>query len=349
VTAPRHAATRPHFDQLHQFDPHEIIVPERIGLFWPDKAAALGALMKRDGQSDPIKVRLVRGAKGAADHYALVAGLHRLEGAKLAGLDSIQAIEVSSVGEAELLLIEASENIHRRDFGPIERALFIKALAVAAEKQAQNNREGVSPQEMAVRARWEKAKASAASRPDDLAEAEAEIRSVSSATAYGWSDELADSLGLSRASLFRSLKIHRQLVAPFERDLWEALARTALGQKQAAMLDLASIPDAGARRRVMEVIADNIEGDVKSIADAMVLAGVRDAPTRTVADGQTKHLNNAQSNLLRLTSSSWRSFAPTLAESIKPSALIAVRDALTARIRSLTPAELGEGQEDADV
>lgn len=332
MTAPRHPATRPHFDQLHQFDPHAIIVPERIGLFWPDKAAALGALMKRDGQSDPIKVRLVRGKKGGDDHYVLVAGLHRLEGAKLAGLDSIQAIEVSSVGEAELLLIEASENIHRRDFGPIERSLFIRALAVSAEKQAEARRDGQSPQEIAIRARWEKAKASVATRPDDLAEAEAEIRSSNFATAYGWTDDLAKSLGLSRDALFRSLKIHRQLVAPFDRPLWEGLARTALGQKQAAMLDLASVADVGARRRVMEVIADNSDGEVKSIAEAMVLAGVREAPQRSPAEGQSKYLNNAQSNLHRLTSGSWRSFAPTLAESIKPSALVAVRDAIDARI-----------------
>ena len=31
-----------------QLDPNEIEVTERIGLFWPDKAAAIGKLMARD-------------------------------------------------------------------------------------------------------------------------------------------------------------------------------------------------------------------------------------------------------------------------------------------------------------
>jgi ParB family transcriptional regulator, chromosome partitioning protein len=330
-------------------DPASVIVGERIGFFWPDKAAALGALMLRDGQSDAIKVARVRVKDGGADQYRLIAGLHRLEGAKAAGLEAIRAAVTLTANANELLLIEASENIHRRDFGPIERALFIRAIAFAAEQRATAKRDGASPQELAVRARWEKAKASAATRADELAEAEADHTQCQLGTAYGWTEELADSLGMSRAALFRSLKIHRQLVAPFDRDLWEALARSALGQKQAAMLDLASIADMGARRRVMQVIADNVEGDVKSIADAMVLAGVRPAPERNPADGQTKFVNNAQANLQRLTSGSWRSFAPSLVEVIKPSALIAVRDALTARIRSLSPDELGESGGGADV
>lgn len=335
-------APHPYFDNPIALKPAEVIVPERIGLFWPEKASALGALMKRDGQTDPIKVHLrkVKGSKEQA--YFLVAGLHRLEGAKLAGLESIQALVVVTSDASELLMLEASENVHRRDFGPIERALFVRAIAFAAEQRAEKARGGMSPQALGAKERWERARASVATRADDLATLEADYAQCQLGTNYGWSDEVAESLGLSRRALFRALKLHRQLIAPFERDLWEALARTELGQKQAAMLEVASITDVAARRRVMEVIADTSDGEIKTVAEAMVLAGAKEAPVRAPADGQTKFINNAQSNLTRMTAGSQRSFAPTLAESIKPSALLAVREAITARIRLMSPEELGD-------
>lgn len=334
-------APHPYFDNPIALNPAEVIVPERIGLFWPDKAAALGALMARDGQTDPIKVHL-RKAKGSKEEsYFLVAGLHRLEGAKLAGMASIQALVICSGDANELLLLEASENLHRRDFGPIERALFVRAIAFAAEQRADKARGGMSPQLVAAKSRWDKARASVATRADDLAILEADYAESQLATAYGWADATARSLGLSRDALFRSLKLHRQLIAPFERDLWEALARTQLGQKQAPMLEVASITDVGARRRVMEVIADTSDGEIKTVAEAMVLAGAKAAPVRAPAEGQTKFLNNAQSNLTRMTAGSQRSFAPVLADSIKPSALQAVRDAIDARIATLGDDALG--------
>lgn len=64
--------------------PHDVLVGERLGAFWPDKAAAIGQLMAEDGQNEPIKVR-ANGPR-AAKPWTLVAGHHRLEGAMLAGL-----------------------------------------------------------------------------------------------------------------------------------------------------------------------------------------------------------------------------------------------------------------------
>ena len=81
--------------------PDQISVGERLGAFWPDKAAALGKLMAQDGQNEPIKVRST--GPRAAKPWALVAGHHRLEGAKLEGLVLIDAICSGRCGELRLL------------------------------------------------------------------------------------------------------------------------------------------------------------------------------------------------------------------------------------------------------
>lgn len=63
--------------------PSDILIGDRLGAFWPDKAAALGKMMAQDGQIVPIIVR--KSGSRAAAPWTLVAGHHRLEGAKLEG------------------------------------------------------------------------------------------------------------------------------------------------------------------------------------------------------------------------------------------------------------------------
>lgn len=315
-------------ETIIEIDPSTVGYSNRIGLLWPDKVEAMAALMQRDGQNDPIKVRKSQVDGG---DWMLVAGLHRLEGAKLAGL-MVKAIVVD--GDAtQLRLIEASENMHRRDLGPIEKALFVRALADVYEAQFTRDFGGASAQEIGQRKRWEAERGAAQHRPDKLAEIEADHSAATIAGLYGWQKLAADALDMSPRSLRDYLLIHRQIIAPLP-DHYEDLARHPLGQKRANVMKLADIGDLGDRRAVIDCILEWPVGKI-TVEQAMAEVGCADPKGPAPAQGQTKFLNNAAANLDRLSASSWRSWAPTLAEKVKPSALIAVRAALDARIEAL--------------
>ncbi|KTE24426.1 MULTISPECIES: ParB N-terminal domain-containing protein [unclassified Sphingopyxis] len=337
------AATAPYAaTEVFQINPADVRVGERIGLFWPEKAAALGALIARDGQSDPIKVIFNQ----LADQWQLVTGLHRLQGARGLGLQSIDAIEVKGTA-AELLRMEASENLHRRDFGPLERAMFIRALADDAEARWSGDHAGLSAQQIGQVKRWERerAKAPGVVRADQAAAMESEHSAATMSGLYGWQEEVAESLGLSARSIRRSLLIHRQLIAPFERELVDELARTDLGKKQAALFELADIVDEGTRRLVIDTIIGDDAGEIGSVADAMIAAGAKARTEKPRLTGDTKHMNGAQSALSRLSVAGWKSFAPTLVEMVKPSALPVLMAEIEARMAELGDSMIGGEEE----
>ncbi|PAL25514.1 ParB/RepB/Spo0J family partition protein [Sphingopyxis sp. GW247-27LB] len=313
--------------EVFPINPDDVYIPAGIGMFWPEEAAAIGASMKRDGQNDPIKVVFRN------DRWELVAGRHRTHGARAMRLPWIYAIEVKGTA-AELRLIEASENIHRRNFGPIERALFVRAIADDAEARWSEGHDGMTPQQIGQIKRWEKerAKVDGVVRPDDAANMEAEYSSAKLAGLYGWQDEVAETLGLSSRSLQRSLLIHRQLIAPFEPEVWEELARSPHGRNASSLEALCRIKDADARRDTIDLLIDN---PALKVEQALAIVDEQAPQPKVRVTGDTKYMDNAGSNLARLSASGWRSFAPALAESIKPSALLAVRDAIEARIAEL--------------
>ncbi|MCM3419018.1 ParB/RepB/Spo0J family partition protein [Sphingopyxis alaskensis] len=292
--------------------------------------------MARDGQTDPIKVVFHQ------DQWLLVTGLHRLQGARGLNLPWIDAIEVKG-STAELRRLEASENLHRRDFGPLERAMFVRAIADDAELRWAGKHEGMSPQQIGQLRRWEqeRAKAPGVVHPDQAAAMESQHSAAILSGLYGWQEEVAESLGLSARSLRRSLLIHRQLIAPFESELVEALAQTELGQKQAALFDLAAIADDATRRLVIDTIVGDDAGEIRSVADAMVAAGAKARTDKPRLTGDTKWMNGAQGNLARLSASGWKQFAPTLIEMVKPSALPALMEQIEARMLELGDAVLG--------
>lgn len=326
-------------DTIIEIDPNEVRYSNRIGLLWPEKVEAMAALMKRDGQNDPIKVRK-SGIDGS--DWMLVAGLHRLEGAKRAGM-MVKAIVVDG-DEMQLRLIEASENMHRRDLGPIEKALFVRALADVYEAQFTRDFGGASAQEIGARKRWQTERDLAQNGAEKLADLEATHSADTMSGLYGWQESAAEALGMSSRDLRRFLLIHRQIVAPLP-DHYEDLARHPTGQTRKNVQKLAEIVDLDDRRNVIDCILEWPVGKI-TVEQAMAEVGCADPKGPAPAQGQTKFLNNAAANLDRLSASSWRSWAPTLAEKVKPSALIAVRAALDARIEALrTSGDLTENDE----
>lgn len=318
--------------------PADIEVCERIGLFWPAKAEAIGALMARDGQNDPIKVR--KNGPRAAFPWRLVVGHHRLEGARLAGLNAIDAIQLFGTDE-ELRAIEASENIHRRSFAPIERACFVRAIADAAERQMRDQHDGLTQQQIAVRKRWEAVRDRRhidSLDPDKVLEIEAENTGANLAVVYGWSAHVADALGLSERAVFRDLALHRGLIAPFP-DLYADLAKHPIvGENASALREIIAIRDEVKRRLLIEEL---VQYPALTVADAKVRIGIEGARPAS-AEGATKFMNNAGANIARLSLEQQRSWAPELASALKPQALRTVRDALNARL-------IAEGIEKAPV
>lgn len=318
-------------DTIIEIDPNTVGYSNRIGLLWPDKAQAMGALMKRDGQNDPIKVR--KGGKSEAE-WMLVAGLHRNEGAKFEGL-MIKAIVVQGE-ELELRLIEASENMHRRDLGPIEKALFVRALADVYEAQFTRDFGGATAQEIGQRKRWEAERDLVQNGSDKLADIEANHSAATIAGLYGWQDQAASALGMSPRSLRDYLFIHRTIIAPLP-DHYEDLARHPIGQKRKTVMEIAEIGDVDNRREVIDCLLEYPVG--LTIASAKEIVGIKAAALKGKANGQSKFMDNAGSNLDRLSESGWRQFAPRLAAAIKPSALRDVRDAIDARLAEIEGGE----------
>lgn len=314
-------------DTIIEIDPNTVGYNNRIGLLWPDKAQAMGALMKHDGQNDPIKVR--KGGKGEAE-WMLVAGLHRNEGAKIEGL-MVKAAVVD--GDAlQLRLIEASENMHRRDLGPIEKALFVRALADVYEAQFARDFGGASAQEIGQRKRWEAERDLVQNGADKLADIEADHSAATIAGLYGWQDQAASALEMSPRSLRDYLFIHRAIIAPLP-DHYEDLARHPIGEKRKTVMEIAEIGDVEKRRAVIDCLLEYPVG--LTIASAKELVGIKAQAAKVKASGQSKFMDNAGSNLDRLSESGWRQFAPRLAAAIKPSALRDVRDAIDARLAEI--------------
>tara|TARA_R110000868_G_scaffold230335_2_gene483459 strand:+ start:1788 stop:2786 length:999 start_codon:yes stop_codon:yes gene_type:complete len=309
--------------------PDDVLIGERLGAFWPDKAAALGKLMAEDGQNDPIKVR--KSGPRAAKPWTLVAGLHRLEGAKIENLRIIDAIEV--VGdETTLRRIEASENVERGSRSPIERACFVRAIADAAEQRLAGQHGGLSQQQIAIRARWDalKVKAAGIARDDEIAEAEGDYTADILSGVYGWEESVAESLGMTSRTIRRDLALHRAIVAPFPHLYRDLATHPVVGENASALRDIAVVRDEGVRRHVIEALIAN---PAMTVLQAKVKVGIRDdaAPAKS---GATKYIDNASANIRRLSAEQQKSWASSFAEDIKPSALEAFRDALDARIKA---------------
>lgn len=328
-------------------DPSDIMVAPRVGLFWPEKAELLGKMMARDGQHEPIKV--VATPTGENCPYLLVAGHHRLSGARQNGL-KLSAIVVD--GDAiDLLQMEVSENMDRRDFGPIERSMFTRAMADIAERRFMAGHEGMSAQQIGQVKRWQDDRLKVQITDAKAAELEAAASSAIVAGLYGWQEELAENLGRSDRAIRRDLLIYRAVVAPMidpkhphPMQVVHHFARHPLGQSQKALLEIAAIGNERDRIAVVDwILRDDA---IQTVQDAKVRAGLEKAVPKLKAEGQTKFLNNAESNLDRLTASTWRSWAPALVERIKPSALLTMREALDKRIAdAIAKGELQAGDD----
>ncbi len=261
--------------ELIEIAPSDVMIPDRIGFFHEDKAAALGRLMAVDGQRDPIKVARNLPSKAIADVVAegkkpwrLVVGRHRLAGAEMESIP-VFAIEVSGKAE-DLADLEASENLHRRPLGPLERAAFTAALVTAAQERIAREHGDLDQYHLGAKARWQRVK-----HGDETAEQalqhETDDAADKMSAAYGWQESVADALGLDKRTIRRDLTLYRLISQPFP-DLAEALAKhPVVGENGSQLKAIAQVKDEALRRKVIEqLLADHEIG----VEDAKIAAGL---------------------------------------------------------------------------
>lgn len=339
-----------------QIDPDGL---ERIGFFYPAEVEALADVIASDGQQEPIMI--APPAPRAKDRrYRLVYGRHRLAACAALGIEVLA--RVVSGSNNELLRMQTAEQIDRRDMTVLERAAFVGRRAEIVRERALKAAGVESDEALAGKARaandqrWtnlsnageveltpaQEALLAKAPRPEHVAppgnpqppkeEVAADVSAVGGH--YGWRAEVAEEFGLHFKKMDRLLTIYRALIKPFRAEV-EAIAQCRIASNADALLQLAAKHEP-VRQAALKWLAQNPEA--KTAEEALVALGFSTSKGVRAADqleGESKLLTRATSNLERLTPSTWISFAPSLAGMIKPSALVAVRDAIDARIAEL--------------
>lgn len=174
---------------------NEVHVRDRLRPVDENWALRLGEIMLAEGQRTPIEVCRLPGDS----HYTLVSGAHRHAAHLLyPELPPIKAIEVTS-NALDRRSAEVSENLWRKDLAPIERATFIAEL-IAVMKM----KRGLDPDQdgrtVSAQERWQ-----------DAVEEDVDDANATIALAYGWTDEVAEQVGLSRRTIYNDLLLYRRL------------------------------------------------------------------------------------------------------------------------------------------
>jgi ParB family chromosome partitioning protein len=87
----------------------------------------LAASIRQHGLMQPIVVRPLAGASGAAARYEIIAGERRFRAAQAAGLAEVP-VTVRDVSDQQALAMALIENIQREDLNPLEQAQAVKRL-----------------------------------------------------------------------------------------------------------------------------------------------------------------------------------------------------------------------------
>lgn len=175
----------------------EIEMGERLRPVDTNWAFRLGEIMLVEGQRTPIEVCRLPGQKG----FTLVSGAHRLAAAQMQfDLSPIKAIVVSN-DAIDRRLAEVSENLWRAELAPFDRAAFIADLVTAWKLK-----NGVDPakdgRSVSANVRWQKQLQEEAKDTNDTV-----------SFVYGWTEDIADKLGLSKRTIARDLLIYRRIPA----------------------------------------------------------------------------------------------------------------------------------------
>lgn len=239
-----------------------IDVPNRLRELDPDWAALLAESFRERGQDTPIWVS--QGDEKTGRHR-LIAGMHRLEAARLAGWDAIGALAFEGTDlQAELL--EIDENLIRRELSELDRATFLSRRKEVWEALHPHTKHG------------------GRRRGDQVANPG---HSVAEALAHRFSAEAAEKLGMSERSVRRAIKRHSGL-AP---DVRRLLANTPFAHRGTELDALAKLPVQDQRRVVAELVRE--VQPAGSVREARITLGMINPPQQAEAERQFNALLTA--------------------------------------------------------
>lgn len=207
------------------------------------------------GQETPIEIW-----PKANGRYGMTKGRHRLAAALRLGWPTIDA----DIQDRATLLrkqSEIAENLFKLDLSPLDRAAFV-AAQIAVAKALAGVDTSASPQSVAATARWA-----------DRIGAEADDASRNVRLAFGFNEEVAATLNLSRATIFRDLELHRGL----KPEVVEAIRTLPVASNASQLRALARLPETEQR----EVAGMLVEGQAKGVSDAV--AFLKQAPVKSAA------------------------------------------------------------------
>lgn len=213
----------------------DIVVKDRLRDLDPDWVKGLAVSMAQIGLRQPILV----GRSGGK--HPLIAGLHRLEAAKLLGWTEIEGI-VCDDNEQRRRVVEIDENLMRRELSALDRDAFL------AERHAlylQEHPETAGGKAGAV-ARW-------AGLPTNYANEK-----------ISFASDAAEKLGISRRSVELAIKRHKGL-SPAVRS---RVATTWLADHASALSAIARRPKGEQLDIVRAMLRD--EKPCRTVADALV-------------------------------------------------------------------------------
>lgn len=218
----------------------------------PGWVEGLSGLMRRDGQRRPIEIYRKPGGG-----YGMIAGRHRLAAVRALGWATVDA-DILDEAALDRRASEVSENLFRLGLAPLDRAAFV-AEQIAIEKARAGLEPDASVKSVLATARWA-----------DRIGAEADDASANIALAFGFTEQVAEKVGLSRRAIYLDLEIHRG-VRP---EVAAAIRGLPVAGNASQLRTLARLSPAD-QWEVAELLT---EGTAKGVTDALATMRQRPLP-----------------------------------------------------------------------
>jgi ParB-like chromosome segregation protein Spo0J len=217
----------------------DVVVPEgRFRQLKADQAEAIGLSIAAHGQFDPITVTQLPGRTG----YVLVDGWHRLEGCRIAGVETIRA-QLIGAGKPQRVRHEALSGLARAAHDVLDRAAAVDALARLAREEA-----GLPP-EGDLRVTNPRAHPATVNKETEI---EIEKALLIMSKSLRWDERLADAMGVSAPAIRRLRFIHLRI----EPDQKARLRKANAADELVALYQFAGLPDP-AKARVLGALETN--------------------------------------------------------------------------------------------
>lgn len=205
----------------------QIDAEKRLRTIDPDWVAMIAASMQEEGQRTPIEVRK------AGKRYKLIAGGHRLEALKLAGIETAWCV-VKKATDDEAMLLEIDENLCRRELSELDRAIFLARRKEVYETLHPETKHGAAPN---------------GGKDDKLG-----------IFAPSFNEATADKVGLSPRTIARSITRYKHIMP----DVREKISSTWLADS-GAQLDALAKETPDMQREIAEAV--HAWPTIKSVAD----------------------------------------------------------------------------------